>query len=105
MKFGRKNGQSVLEFTVLLLIVIGVFIAMNLYVKRGIQGRWKATLDDFGEQYDPALTNSNIVYTTNGMSATQIQTIKDVGGYWTQRVDNSTTTSATNGLSSVGAEF
>ncbi len=100
MKICRR-GQSVLEFTVLLIIVIGAFIAMQLYVKRGIQGRWKSTIDDFGEQYDPRLTNSNVIQTMSGNSATQIQTIKGVGGYWTQRSDASNSITTIRGNTSV----
>jgi hypothetical protein len=104
MKICRR-GQSILEFTVLLVIVIGAFIAMQLYVKRGIQGRWKSTIDDFGEQYDPRLTNGNVIYRMSGNSATQIQTTKGVGGYWTQRTDFSNSISTTRGNTSVGSEF
>jgi len=101
----NRRGQSVLEFTVLMVIVIGAFIAMQLYVKRGIQGRWKSSIDDFGEQYDPRLTNSDVVYSMRGNSETQIQTIKVSGGYWTQRLDSSNMTSTTQGSTAVGAQF
>ena len=99
----RRRGQSVIEFTVLLIIVIGVFIAMQFYVKRGLQGRWKSSLDDFGEQYDPRLTNANVVTRIVSNSSTQVQVIKDVGGYWTQRFDNSESITTTNGFTAVGA--
>lgn len=98
-----SNGQTVMEFTVLLIIVMGVFIAMQYYVKRGLQGRWKATLDDFGEQYDPRLANANMVTRILTNSATEIQTISDVAGYWTQRKDNSVSTTLVNGFQAVGA--
>ncbi len=99
----RKNGQSVVEFTVLLVIVIGVFIAMQFYVKRGLQGRWKASLDDFGEQYDPRLTNSNVVTRVLSNSNTQVQVIPDVGGYWTRRIDNALSVTSVDGTTAVGA--
>ena len=98
-----RKGQSVIEFTVLLVIVIGVFIAMQFYVKRGIQGRWKSSLDDFGEQYDPRLTNANVVTRILSNSSTQVQVIPDVGGYWTQRTDNSQSLTTVNGSTAVGA--
>ncbi len=104
MKMHRR-GQSIMEFTILLVIVIGVFIAMQLYVKRGIQGRWKSTVDDFGDQYDPRLTNSNVVYRTTGASSTQIQMIKANTGTWTRRIDNSNSVSSTQGSVAVGAQF
>lgn len=97
------KGQSILEFTILLIIVIGVFIAMQFYVKRGFQGRWKASLDDFGDQYDPRLTNANVVTRILSNSSTQVQAIKDVGGYWTQRLDNSQSITFLNGVTAVGA--
>ncbi len=98
-----KKGQSILEFTILLMIVIGVFIAMQFYVKRGMQGRWKSSLDDFGDQYDPHLTNSNVVSRVLGNSSTQVQVIRDVAGYWTQRLDNSQSITLLNGATAVGA--
>lgn len=97
------KGQSALEFTILLIIVMGVFIAMQFYVKRGIQGKWKSTLDDFGEQYDPRLTNANVVTKILSNSSTQIQVIPDVGGFWTKRTDNSNSVTTVNGSTAVGA--
>lgn len=102
MKFSHK-GQTALEFTILLIIVMGVFIAMQFYVKRGLQGRWKSSLDDFGEQYDPRLTNANVVTRVLTNSATQLQVIPDVAGYWTQRLDNSDSLTTINGSTAVGA--
>ena len=98
-----RKGQSVIEFTVLLVIVIGVFIAMQFYVKRGMQGRWKSSLDDFGEQYDPRLTNANTVTRILSNSSTQVQVIPDVGGYWTRRSDNAQSLTTVNGSTAVGA--
>lgn len=99
----KKRGQSVIEFTVLLVIVIGVFIAMQFYVKRGLQGRWKASLDDFGDQYDPHLTNANVVTRILSNSGTQVHVIPDIGGYWTQRIDNAQSVTLVNGFTAVGA--
>ena len=99
----RRKGQSVVEFTILLIIVIGVFIAMQFYVKRGLQGRWKSSLDDFGEQYDPHLTNANVVTRILTNASTQVQVIPDVGGFWTQRLDNTQSITTINGFTAVGA--
>ncbi len=99
----RKRGQSVMEFTILLIIVIGVFIAMQFYVKRGLQGRWKASLDDFGDQYDPYLTNANVVTRILSNSGTQVHVIPDAAGYWTRRIDNSQAVTLVNGTTAVGA--
>ena len=100
-----RKAQSILEFTVLMVIIIGVFIAMQSYVKRGIQGRWKTSIDDFGEQYDPHNTNSIMNYSMISNSSTRLKTIQDTNGYWTQRLDNSASVSKTGGTISVGSEF
>lgn len=98
-----SRAQTVMEFTILLMIVIGVFIAMQFYVKRGMQGRWKSTIDEFGEQYDPHLTNANMVTKVLTNSSTQVQVILDTGGYWTKRTDNSASRTTVNGFQAVGA--
>ena len=39
--FKGQRGQSLLEYSILIIIIIAVFIVMSTYVKRGVQGRWK----------------------------------------------------------------
>ena len=47
----RKKGQSTLEYAILIIIIIGALLSIQVYIKRGIQGRWKAAVDDLGEQF------------------------------------------------------
>ena len=68
------RAQSMLEFTVLTIIIIAVFLSMSSYVKRGMQGRWKSAVDDFADQYDPQQTNSTAIYTADTESNTAITT-------------------------------
>lgn len=57
-KFLRKmKGQSTLEYAVLIIIVIGALLSIQVYIKRGVQGRLKSAADDIGEQYSPGNTN------------------------------------------------
>lgn len=72
----RRNdrAQSVLEFTVLIIIIMAVFLSMSSYVKRGMQGRWKSAIDDFADQYTPQQTNSTTIYTADTESNTTINT-------------------------------
>ena len=48
----KKKAQSTLEYAVLIIIVIGALIAIQSYVKRGIQGRLRQAADDIGDQYE-----------------------------------------------------
>lgn len=70
----KMRGQSILEYAVIMVVILGCLIAMQNYIRRGIQGRWKSAVDDFGEQYDPRSINSNIIYSTEGNSESRIET-------------------------------
>lgn len=62
-KMLKKRGQSTLEYAVLIVVIIAALIAMQVYLKRGIQGRMRESSDQIGEQFSPGYTTSNI--TTN----------------------------------------
>ena len=107
----NRKGQTILEYTVIFIIILGVMIAMKDYIKRGIQGRWKSATDDFGEQYDPQSVNSNIVYATqvNSNSAVTVTNgdcgaacQQDEQGQWTSRVDMSNAVETKTGSTQVG---
>ncbi|MFA5315526.1 MAG: hypothetical protein WC409_06275 [Candidatus Omnitrophota bacterium] len=53
-----RRGQSTIEMAILIMIIVFAFIAMQVYLKRGIQGRLRANIDSIGEQYDPEKTTS-----------------------------------------------
>ena len=58
-KFLRKRkAQSTLEYAVLIIIVIGALLSIQVYIKRGIQGRLRSAADDIGEQY--SVGNMNV---------------------------------------------
>ena len=90
---GHQKGQSLLEYTILIIIILGVFVAMKDYIKRGFQGRWKTTIDDLGDQYDPRYINSKVIHTVVSNATTQVRAVdgRDDGvvGQWTNRVDSS----------------
>ena len=47
----RRRGQSVLEYSLMVVVLIVVILAMNVYFKRALQGRWKETSDQVGKQF------------------------------------------------------
>ena len=53
----KKRGQSTLEYAVLITVIIAALIAIQTYIKRGVQGRLKSATDDIGDQYSPGNTN------------------------------------------------
>lgn len=68
----NRKGQNVAEYAILIALVIGAAMAMQTYVKRGLQGRIKGATDTnigkkFGDfefktsQYEPYYANSSAV--------------------------------------------
>jgi uncharacterized protein (UPF0333 family) len=98
----QRRGQSLLEYSILLVIIIAAFIVMQIYIKRGFQGRWKTTIDELGDQYDPNTTNSVFTYKMTQNSETHISVLDDVvngvTGYYTMRNDNSTMSESKDGI-------
>lgn len=53
----NAKGQSTLETAVLIMIVIGALLSIQVYIKRGVQGRLRSAADDIGDQYSAGNTN------------------------------------------------
>ncbi len=103
----KKHGQTLLEYTLLVVLVLGAFVATGQYLKRGLQGRWKSAVDDLGEQYDPTVMLTSINHTINGNSQTTITAVRGTfggsSGIWTMRRDTSNMTEKKEGASTVGS--
>jgi uncharacterized protein (UPF0333 family) len=63
----QKRGQSTLEYAILIIIIIAALLSIQVYIKRGVQGRLKSSADDIGDQYSDGNTNSikTVVRTSN----------------------------------------
>ena len=74
MQLLNRKGQNTAEYAILIAVVIGAIIAMQLYVKRGLQGKVRDVTDHVGEgllggnvpglnavtqQYEPYYNTSN----------------------------------------------
>ena len=82
----KRSGQTVLEFAILFIVLIGALLAMKKYVQRGVQGKWKESIDGMGKQYDPSgnLTTSS---TMTSNAETTVNVVPEAGGYHTWRTD------------------
>jgi hypothetical protein len=64
----QSFGQSVLEYTMIIAVVVLAFFAIQIYMKRGMEGRFRASADDIGKQFDAEATY--VVYkSTKGSKA------------------------------------
>ena len=66
MRLATRRGQSTLEYAVLIAVVIGALVSMQIYLKRGTQGKLRSAGDQVGEQFNPYGTVYNFTTTTNG---------------------------------------
>lgn len=74
----NKKAQSTLEYAVIIAVVVAALIAMQAYMKRGLQGKFKQASDDIGEQYSPGRTTSNTAITST-VTSTENVTLQGVG--------------------------
>lgn len=103
----KKTGQSVLEYTLLVTIIMGAIVATTFYLKRGVQGKWKDVVDSLGEQYDPTVMNSGLLYTVNVSANTVIRVSEERRfgnqiGVWTNRSDSTMSNEAKTGYTRTG---
>lgn len=78
-----KRAQTTAEYAILIALIVGAVVAMQVYVKRGIQGRVKDVVDHTGAggtvgeekltfssgQYEPYY-NKSVATTTQGSEST-----------------------------------
>ena len=96
-KLGKSKGQSMTEFITIITIVLAAFVSAQIYIKRGLQGRWKAAIDDLGDQYDPLSANSNFYYRLISSANTSVITMNSEDGLWSRRTDRSISTERKEG--------
>jgi len=76
--FLNRKAQSTLEYAVLISVVVAALLGIQIYVKRGVQGRLRSSTDQIGEQFDAKKTSytrtskktsTTVEEVTNGLSA------------------------------------
>lgn len=65
----NKRGQSTLEYSVIIAVVVAGLVAMQLYMKRGMQGKLKQSSDDIGEQFSPTQSTADSRRKTHTVSS------------------------------------
>jgi Flp pilus assembly pilin Flp len=67
-----RKGQSALEYMILVIIIAGALLTMQVYIKRGLSGSWRRSIDDVGEQYEPKKTVSDTTYSLSSNTISNI---------------------------------
>ncbi len=98
-----RKGQSAIEYSVILIILMGAFLGAANYFKRGVQGRWRESTDTLGDQYDPRTTNGLIVQRILSNQQTALVSISTPLGLQTTRSDITNSLELRQGSTNVGA--
>lgn len=61
----KKKGQSMLEYAILMGVIVAVIVALQVYVRRAVQGRFKQSADSIGDQF-----TTREAYTTQSIQQT-----------------------------------
>lgn len=86
--FIRKKAQTIQEYVILLALVATAFIAMQAYMKRGVQGRLRDLANQISnKQYESNETTSTTNIERSGTSTEQ----EHLGTYTNQGTDTTTT--------------
>lgn len=97
-----KKAQSTYEYAILVTCLIAALVAMQVYIKRSIQGRLRATADSVGEQYAPENTTSDITLSFSSDYTTTVRTTEQAGVTTTTTDANSSETQDRSGSETVG---
>lgn len=89
----KRSAQTTLEYAILIGVIAAALVSMQIYVKRGYQGKLKSGADSMGQQFSPGLSTSN--YTTNSFSDTSEKiangtTTTNIINQWSNRTGNET---------------
>jgi uncharacterized protein (UPF0333 family) len=88
----RKKGQSTLEYAILVIIILAALLTIQVYIKRGIQGRLKSAADDIGDQFSGG--NQNVISVMHTGSQTRETFLKGTTKSTLEK--NEVTTESTN---------
>jgi hypothetical protein len=98
-----RKAQSTLEYTVVIVAVVAALLAMQIYLKRSMQGRLRQVADEAGQQYSPKATTSDITIQQESTVVTITNTTKDSGYYKTISTSNINQTDTRQGTETVGS--
>jgi len=79
----NKKGQGTLEYAVIIAVIVAALIAMQTYMKRGMQGKLRESSDNMGEQFSAQHMTGTAI--TDLMSVPQTQEIVNTDGTSTLR--------------------
>ncbi|MBP7835972.1 MAG: hypothetical protein KA022_00670 [Candidatus Omnitrophica bacterium] len=79
-----RRAQSTLEFAIVIFAIVAALLAMQVYIRRGLQGKLRASADEFSvQQYAPGKMSSDTTMTQQSDITTTSVTAEDDERYTT----------------------
>lgn len=87
------KAQSTVEYLLIFSVIVAALLAMQVYIKRGMQGRMKAYAEQLGgvSGYSPGATNSNYTITKDIDEAASSFTEDNIGTAQRAKISESST--------------
>ena len=82
----KRKGQSTLEYAMIIMVLAAGIIAMQVYMKRSIQGKLRESTDSIGKQYSAGSTTSKVTTEKKEASKTKETFGLDASGNSSQGV-------------------
>ncbi len=73
-KYHKQKAQSTLEYVMVIACLTAALLGMQIYIKRGIQGRLRDAADQIGEQYSAETTKSKLTQIISGPDENAVTT-------------------------------
>ncbi len=67
----RDKGQSTLEYAIIITVVIAGLVAMQHFMRRGVEGKLRESTDRIGEQYVAGKTTTKVTTRQQSSLVTQ----------------------------------
>jgi len=64
----NKKGQATLEYGIIIAVIVAALLTIQVYFKRGLQGRIRQASDDIGDQFSPGVTTGTRTTNSNANS-------------------------------------
>lgn len=61
MRCFNKKAQSTLEYAMIIAVVVGTLLAIQVYIKRGVEDRARSSVDNIGDQFSAGDTTSKYI--------------------------------------------
>ncbi len=100
----RSRGQSTLEYALIIAVVVGALLAMQVYMRRGMQGKLREATDDIGGQYSAGNVTAKHITKQDTDKITKEQVGTEGVGVGITRTDVVTPAEVTTSATGEGAE-